>query len=415
MKKTIIFVNLRFAYFYSKELIKQIKRERNIRFVAIVDHQFRDNIPENIAPYLDEIYLLAAKPKDGFLAEFDIAALWQIVHREKQLNNDLRLVCLDEFNLLGTGQLRREFGIPGNTDEDLLPYRDKIQMKTILRDHNIRVPKFKQFTSTDNFKELAARFGTPFVIKPADSCGSHGVMMIFNEADYARSKRSVNSVHAHYEVEEYIDGKLYHVDSYTRDGEIKFICANEYSCPNYQYTHGRPLGSIPIVATNELGEQLINFAKRCLLVLGNKNLINHMEIFVTADEELIFLEVSARPPGALINLTHRINFGINLTDEDFFMQTGEHIDIRHENKTEQAFWMLFPLRPGRVEQCNTPKVQSRMDLTWFVEKGHWIAHRECQNIVGKSAQAILYNHDYSVLRRDFDTLKQHKIMETSHG
>ena len=34
----------------------------------------------------------------------------------------------------------------------------------------------------------------------------------------------------------------------------------------------------------------------------------------------------------------------------------------------------------------TPSVRSRMDLTWFVERGRWIAQGECQNIVGKSAQ-----------------------------
>ena len=42
-----------------------------------------------------------------------------------------------------------------------------------------------------------------------------------------------------------------------------------------------------------------------------------MEIFVTK-KRIIFLE-NPRLPGALINLTHKINFSINLTDEDFFI------------------------------------------------------------------------------------------------
>ncbi len=413
--KTIIFINLRFAHFYSKELIKQIKRDKPIRFVAIVDQQFKDNIPAHISPFLDEIYLLPAKAKDGFLAEFDIDLLRLIVHKEQKLTSDIRLVCLDEFNLLNTGRLRRELSIPGNTDHDLLPYRDKVKMKNLLIQHNLRVPKFKPFSMEDRFVRLSKDFGLPFVIKPADSCGSHGVSLIFNELDFNRCQENLTHVQDIYEVEEYIEGDLYHVDSFTRQGEIQFICANEYTCPNYHYTHGKALGSIPMPETNELGKQLICFAKKCLQALGSKNLINHMEIFVTAKKELIFLEVSARPPGALINLTHRINFGINLTDEDFFMQTDEYVSVLHEKKLEQACWMLFPLQPGRVKDRRAPRVKSRMDLTWFVDKGRWIAPGECKNILGKSAQVILYNADYAALRNDFDKIKHHTTLEMNNG
>lgn len=415
MKKTIIFVNLRFAHFYSKELVRQIKRTKNVRFVAIIDQQFKNNIPEHIAPYLDQVYLLSAKTKDGFLAEFDLCALRQILCQEKQLNADIRLVCLDEFNLINTGQLRREFFIPGNTDEELLPYRDKIKMKTILRSSNIRVPKFKSFSLNDNFADLIKEFDLPFVLKPIDSCGSHGVTMITNQENFDHFKAGFSQYEDAYEVEEYIDGDLYHVDSYTQHGEIKFICANEYTCPNFQYTNGQPLGSIPVDGASELSQKLIEFAKQCLCALGGKNLINHMEIFVNRKNEFIFLEVSARPPGALINLTHRINFGINLTDEDFFMQTGEYLQIKHEKNQEQAFWVLFPLRPGRVAERYAPRVQSRMDLTWFVDRGHYITQEACKNVVGKSAQAIFYSRDYACLRNDFESLKQHKILEMSNG
>ena len=65
MQKTIIFINLRFAHFYSKELIKQIKREKRVRFVAIVDQQFKDNIPTHIA-LPDEIYLYPPNRKMVF-------------------------------------------------------------------------------------------------------------------------------------------------------------------------------------------------------------------------------------------------------------------------------------------------------------------------------------------------------------
>ncbi len=414
MRKTILLLNLRFADFYSKELFSLVKEKFGCRIVAIVDQQFYQRIASHVEPYLDCVYFVEAQPKDGFLAEFDIDAIRPIVVEEMQGADDLKIVCSDEFNLLIAGRLRRELNLYGHTDEDLLVFRDKIKMKKCLQHAGVRVPRFKSISSKVSFDSIAKEVGLPFVIKPIDSCGSYGVYIIHDEARYL-DFTSANHA-GKFEAEEYISGELYHVDSQIMHKELKFICANEYTFPNYQYTEGRALGSIPLDNESELSMELMEFAWRALMAIKADNMINHMELFVTKEKEIVFLEVSARPPGALVNAMHKNNFGINLIDQDFLMQSGLDLDLQIKKKNEYAFWTLFPLLPGKIKKLNQPVVQSRYDIAWFVEQDYYVEEERCKNIVSKAAHAMFYNANKALLYQDFDLIKQHQAVEVvSHG
>lgn len=413
MKKTIILLNLRFSEFYSTELFKRIKEKYEVRLVAILDQHFKERINNHILPYLDKTYLLESQSKDGFLAEFDFDSLSEIVEKETRYGNDIKIVCTDEFNLLQAGRLRRKFNLTGHTDLDMMVFRDKTKMKAVLQKAGIRVPRYKMLQSEDNFQSLSDALGLPFVIKPTDSCGSFGVYIIQTESDYFLMLDKIKNSTAHFEAEEYIDGKLFHVDSCTQNNKITFICANEYSCPNNHYTKGHPLGSIPITQV-ELENSLIQFARQVLAKLKSNNLVNHMEIFVTEKNELVFLEISARPPGGLVNWVHQINFSINLMDLDFFMQTELFVELPKQKKGENAFWMNFPLLPGKIKQFLEPVVKSRYDITYFREVGATICSDECNSIVGKMAHGIFYHSDKYKLRQDFEYIKLFHLAEMNN-
>lgn len=410
-EKTILFLNLRFADFYSRDLFEQVKSGGKIRLVAVLDQHFRDRVPAHLKSCLDKKYVLISGAKDGFLAEFDYAELKNIIREELQQTRDLRIVCADEFNLLNAGRLRREFRLAGHTEHELLPYRNKVQMKECLRKSRIRLPNFRLLHRSDDFLRLSEDVGLPFIIKPVDSSGSHGVSLIRSEDDF-QTFRAASQHPGMMEAEEYIEGDLYHVDACIRDEEIRFIAASEYTCPNHDFTKGKVLGSIPLADSHPQKVRLINFAKKAFRALGANNLVCHMEIFVTRqDQDLVFLEVSARPPGALICLTHKINFGINLIDEDFSLQTGVNLPQSRRVSDKKAFWALFPLRPGRVLNLSQPPVKSQIDMTWHVNQGDYIRPRDCASVINKAAQAVFYHNDMTILREDFESLREHQALE----
>lgn len=411
MKKTLILLNLRFANFYSKHLLQYVKNLEEIRIIAVVDHQFENKIPDYIANYLDEIITLNSNPKLGFLGEFIYDDLKLIVQKELAISDEIRIICSDEFNLLNAGKLRAEFNLKGHTEKELLPFRDKMLMKKIISDHGIRVPKNKMLEKSDRFEALKTNIGLPFIIKPVDSCGSHGVRCIQTQADFDQFRDEIEIVDNDFQVEEFIQGKLYHVDSWIKDNDLHFICANEYTYPNYEYTKGKPLGSIPLNPDQELSFRLVDFAKNCLQALKANNIINHMELFINQHNEIIFLEVSGRPPGGFINLTHQINFGINLMNEDFIMQADVPIFLEQSKPTVHAFFMMFPLIPGKISKLNPPNTHCEYDITWHVQIGDEIHERDCGNIVGKAAHAIFYHPNKQVLLKDFASIKHHQAIE----
>ena len=408
---TLILLNLRFSDFYSPELFKLVKEQYQARIVAILDQNFVGRVGDHISPYLDKIYTLDAQTKDGFLAEFDFEQLCQIIETEMRFSRDVKIVCTDEFNLLHAGHLRRRYHLFGNTDLDMVAFRDKAKMKHILQDAGIRVPRFKLFQRNDDFAHLSESIGLPFVIKPVDSSGSFGVYIVRTQADYLQAATEISRATAQFEVEEYIDGKLYHVDSCTQNGKVTFICANEYTYPNYEYTKGKTLGSIPVDVISDLGRSLVNFSQQALRALGSKDLINHMEVFINNKQELIFLEVSARPPGAMVNLVHKVNYAINLLDLDFKMQTGLQFELPKLEKNEHAFWAMFPLVPGKINSYRTPMVKSRVEIQYFRDKGTTILPEESNGIVGKMAHAIFYHHDKAILRNDFEYIREFNLAE----
>lgn len=406
MKKfTIILLNLRFSDFYSEDLFKQVKELYAPRIIAVLDQHFKARISNHVLPYLDDVFVVPSEAKDGFLAEFNFEKLCDIVENELLQSNDIRIVCTDEFNLLHAGKLRRKYQLPGNTDLDMLAFRDKAKMKEILLQAGIRAPHFKHFEQHDNFATLSESIGLPFVIKPVDSCGSFGVYIIHNQTDYEKIEHALKETTAKFEVEEYIEGKLYHVDSYTKNNKIEFICANEYSWPNFEYTEGKILSSIYLDNTDELAKSLIQFAKKALSALGSKNLVNHMEIFITHKKELVFLEVSARPPGALINVSYPSNHCINLMDKDFMLQTGLDIPIIQSQQNKKVFWAIFPLLPGKIKKFNQLNVESHVDIRYFRQVDDTIHAAECDSIVGKMAHAVFYHEDEKILRKDFEYIR----------
>lgn len=404
MNETIILLNLRFSDFYSIELFKRMKKKHAVKFVAVLDQHFKENIGDHIMPFLDEIHVLQAQSKDGFLAEFDFDQLCEIVERELDHGSHIKIVCTDEFNLLHAGRLRRKYNLTGNTDHDMITFRDKTKMKSILQEAGIRVPRFTLLQQNDTFEFLAETLGLPFVIKPIDSSGSFGVSIVHTSTEYSAIMHNIKNSTASFEVEEYIKGTLFHVDSCTQDKKITFICANEYSCPNNEYTHGKPLGSIPVTELH-LQKKLIDFACQVLSTLQSNNLVNHMEIFVTDKNELVFLEISARPPGGLVNFTHQINYAVNLMDLDFFLQTELFVELPKLEKKENAFWMNFPLVPGIISQLSVPIVDSRLNMTYFRKLGDMISPHECNSIVGKISHGIFYHDDINLLRQDFEYIK----------
>jgi len=407
--KTIIFVNFRFGANYASELLGDLRlRMLGCRIVAVVDEFFVDNIPHDFKGQLDAYYYLKCGVVDHCTQPFNYSQLKALVSAEQSLypDNELRIVCADEMNLLNAGKLRREFGIVGMIDNDIFPFRDKIEMKRRLDLRGIRVPKYQRIDksliipSQSHYNLLVGEFGGAFIVKPIDCFGSYRVYPIHSFEDYLGFCSELPENPYELEVEEFIVGDAYHVDTIRQNGQTVFSAVYQYSCPNFDVTVGKNLSSIQLTWDDELCQRLKDFSDCALDVLGARDQMAHMELFVRHGE-IVFIEVGARPPGGPIVSIAKLDFGFSYMDWQFTLDTG--IDVRRPLvDTTPAFWIFFPKKQGVVRALNAPAIDSEIDLKWLVSVGDDI--RDFSGIA-PACIGVVQNADREKLIADFHALK----------
>jgi len=217
-----------------------------------------------------------------------------------------RILARHELLILPAAELRAEFGIAGMQPEQARNYRDKVVMKSTLARNGIRVPRF---VPAGDLPERAPWPGKA-VVKPRGQNASQGVFLC---ADYADARELIAAQQSRdptfggrYEVEEFIEGPIWHIDGYLFRGEPVAIQAARYIGAPLSFEDGEPIGSV------QYGNpDLEAWTLECLRVLGGDNLTFHLEAFTTP-EGPVFLEVAARCGGGHIVEMFRRRTGVHL-------------------------------------------------------------------------------------------------------
>jgi hypothetical protein len=252
-----------------------------------------------------------------------------------------RIITRMEALIMPAALLREQFSIPGMQPDVALNFRDKVQMKRTLDHAGIRIPRYQ--TATDSSRDVAWTGKT--IVKPRDGLGSQGVTLFDS---YAEARTFIASqcqmqagFNAHdYEVEEYLEGDIWHIDGFMHQGQMVAIQSSYYigTCLQYQ-VDALPLGSV-----QKDNPELDAWTHQCLLALGADTLTFHMEAIMTADGPA-FLEVAARCGGAYVADAFRLKHGIYLHTVDMASDVDGALALRFARKntsTRMFGWFLFP-------------------------------------------------------------------------
>jgi biotin carboxylase len=207
-----------------------------------------------------------------------------------------------------------------------------------------------------------------------------------------------------------VAGTLYHCDSLVQNGKVVFAVASEYLYPNIEFQKGKVYATIPLQETDPLTSRIKDFSEKTLNALGLIDGATHMEIFHNPRDELVFLEVAARPPGALIFPNYEKIYGFNLFDAHFKIQIGEIPKIPKIKIKEYSFSGVIPRYKGKVLQLHPPNITSRYEIKWKIKPGD-IIEQSSQNILQLSATFYVYNSNYNVLYQDFKKLYNYKPID----
>lgn len=211
-----------------------------------------------------------------------------------------RVCCLWEPGIELAALIREALGVPGQSYEQALRFRNKDLMKQALAAGGVRVPRHEVATSAVEVWAGAEKIGYPLIIKPISGAGSMDTFRCDDKDDVANAIAQLGHI-AEVDIEEFIDGEEYTFDTICAGGETKYF--------HIAYYRPRPL----IARTNEwISPQTLSYrdvddpklaggramGEQVLRTLGYDTGFTHMEWYRKADGEAVFGEVAARPPGA---------------------------------------------------------------------------------------------------------------------
>ncbi|MEV8048016.1 hypothetical protein AB0P02_29865 [Streptomyces griseoluteus] len=265
------------------------------------------------------------------------------------------LLALAESDLERASLLRGEFGLPGLGSAAAAAYRDKVLMKEYARKAGIRVPDFAPVRRPSDVTDfLAARPG-PVVVKPRSASGATGVYVVDSVSEAAALPAGLLES-TPYEVEEFVEGQLYHVDAFRVDGCRVAAVASRYTTPGcLSHWSDSPHGSRTLTAGDPLRPLLVQEAWRLVEALPSPPTVCvHAEFFVTPEGTVVLCEVAARVAGGTIPVMLRHVLGTDPRELWARVECGLPNDLdavrEHVAAAPLAACCGLPPRRGRIRR-----------------------------------------------------------------
>ena len=266
-----------------------------------------------------------------------------------------RIVATQERDLERAAQLRDILGLPGQRLESATAFRDKVEMKRLVREAGLPVAPHAEVECAADLIDFAGRFGFPLVLKPRNGGGSIGLRIIPGpeefEAMLAGDTLTPDDAQPNLIAEAFVPGPMCHVDGLVVDGRMAVAWASQYlyALASYRTDRGGRR-DVTLDRDDPLGRRLIAFTERVIQALpGPGAFAFHAEVFYTPDDELVLCEIACRPGGASIRDIGRTLFGVDLAELAVRAQAGLPLPVTGiPGPAQMAGQLVMMKRPGRI-------------------------------------------------------------------
>jgi biotin carboxylase len=188
----------------------------------------------------------------------------------------------------------------------------------------VPVPRFwpvDASTTAAELRHLLADVPGRLVLKPRAQAASMGIRAFGSVAEVL-DHAATDGFSDGYELEEFIDGTICHLDGVVRDGVIGFISVSRYlsTCLDWE-TKAFPIGSVTLDNPQTV-TQAAAFAESVLTSLGLRDSSFHLEAFLTPSGEFVFLEIACRFGGGGVPGSLRLFAGFDIVRESVLASAG---------------------------------------------------------------------------------------------
>lgn len=267
--------------------------------------------------YADEFFNVSTIDIDG------------VTETAKKFNPIGIMTLATDMPMRSVAKASKECGLSGITMDTAIKATDKGEMIKAFEEKGVAHPWFYIAEDEEKFNEIKEKIKYPCIMKPTDSSGSRGVVLVdcleTLEKEYGYTKD--NSRQGAVIIEEYMVGPEVSVEVMTVDGEPNVLQVTDKlttGAPHFvEMGHSQPsrLGEDNVFAIKEL-------AKKAVKAVGIENGPAHVEIMLTKDGPKM-VELGARMGGDCIT-THLVplSTGIDMIKATIETACGLEPDIQ---------------------------------------------------------------------------------------
>ena len=278
------------------------------------------------------------------ISTIDIPAAVEAARR-RQIDGVMTLAT--DMPMRTVAAVAKECGLVGVSEDTAIKATDKSVMREALKAVGVPVPRFFRVMNIDEFKTAVNQIDGSYMVKPADSSGSRGILKVEDrdnlDSAYEYTKQfSHNGVVV---VEECMIGPEVSVETLAIDGEVHVIQITDKmttGAPHFvEMGHTQP-------TRLDCAEEIKRVAIAANKAVGIENGPSHTEIIVTTDGPKI-VEIGARLGGDCIT-THLVplSTGVNMVEACIQIALGERPNIEHTLHCASAI-RYFPQHAGIVK------------------------------------------------------------------
>jgi hypothetical protein len=229
---------------------------------------------------------------------------WAVEGLRGQLGPVQSLIAVLEQLQVPVARVREHLGIPGMDPVSARNFRDKAQMKTVLRQAGVPCARHRLAISPNEAREFADEVGFPLVVKPPAGAGAKSTFRLDDPHDlHAWLETAPPAPDRPAMIEEFLTGQEGSYDSVMVDGQLIWDSISSY-LPTPLEVLRNPWMQWVVLLPRDIGgpeyDEIKKIAPIALRALGLHTGLSHMEWFRRPDGSVAVSEVGARPPGAQI-------------------------------------------------------------------------------------------------------------------
>ncbi|HUQ94944.1 MAG TPA: hypothetical protein VM120_24915 [Bryobacteraceae bacterium] len=353
------------SYEKGHEFLRECKRQ-HCRVLLLTSQSLRDTAkwPREA---IDEIYYMPDEDKRWNRTDTIHAVSY--LARIEQID---RLVPLDDFDLEMAASLREHLRLPGMGETTTRYFRDKLAMRIQAREKGLDIPPFQHVLNHARVREFLQRIPAPWVLKPRLSAGAIGIKLVQDVRQFWELADALGDEQSYYLVEQYLPGRVFHVDSIVYEREIRFAIASGYGAPPLDVSHQGGVFTTQILERGTpFAQKLLAANQTVLEAMGLLRGVSHTEFILGRDDgKIYFLETSARVGGAHIAELIEAATGLNMWAEWAKVELAGGKAPYEVNPSRNDYaGLLVSLARQEHPDCscfNDPEV------TWRMERSHHI-------------------------------------------